>query len=68
MLSSASRRGWFVGLWLGVVCLLGVPVAGLAQNPASYKFKGNEQYVRARIEDSGGRRAWTQPVFLVPSR
>jgi len=34
------------------------------QNPASYKFKGNEQYVRARIEDSGGRRAWTQPVFL----
>jgi hypothetical protein len=34
------------------------------QNPASYKFKGNEAYVRARIEDSGGRRAWTQPVFL----
>lgn len=35
------------------------------QNPASYTFKGNEGYVRARIEDSGGRRAWTQPVFLV---
>jgi len=34
------------------------------QNPASYKFKGNEGYVRARIEDSGSRRAWTQPVFL----
>jgi hypothetical protein len=34
------------------------------QNPASYKFKGTEGYVRARIEDSGGRRAWTQPVFL----
>ena len=34
------------------------------QNPASYKFKGIETYVRARIEDSGGRRAWTQPVFL----
>ncbi len=34
------------------------------QNPASYKFKGTEAYVRARIEDSGGRRAWTQPVFL----
>lgn len=34
------------------------------QSPASYKFKGNEAYVRARIEDSGGRRAWTQPVFL----
>lgn len=38
------------------------------QNPASYMFKGNEGYVRARIEDSGGRRAWTQPVFLVNSR
>lgn len=35
------------------------------QNPASYIFKGNEGYVRARIEDSGGRRAWTQPVFIV---
>ena len=23
-------------------------------------------YVRARIEDSGGRRAWTQPVFIRP--
>jgi hypothetical protein len=34
------------------------------QNPALYKYKGTEGYVRARIEDSGGRRAWTQPVFL----
>lgn len=34
------------------------------QNPARYTFKGNEGYVRARIEDSVGRRAWTQPVFL----
>lgn len=34
------------------------------QNPATYGFKGDEGYVRARIEDSGGRRAWTQPVFL----
>jgi len=46
----------------------GSVLAVSTQNPASYKFKGNEQYVRARIEDSGGRRAWTQPVFLVPSR
>ncbi|MEO8051848.1 MAG: CehA/McbA family metallohydrolase [Acidobacteriota bacterium] len=36
------------------------------QSPATYKFAGNEMYVRARIEDSGGRRAWTQPVFLTP--
>ncbi len=34
------------------------------ENPASYRFKGNEGYVRARIEDSGGLRAWTQPVFV----
>ncbi|WP_129790759.1 CehA/McbA family metallohydrolase [Sphingosinicella sp. CPCC 101087] len=35
-------------------------VAGL--NP-SYRFRGNETYVRASIIDSNGRRAWTQPVF-----
>ncbi len=34
-------------------------------NPARYAFTGNELYVRARIEDSNGLRAWTQPV-LVP--
>ena len=34
------------------------------ENPAEYRFKGNEGYVRARIEDSSGFRAWTQPVFL----
>jgi hypothetical protein len=32
-------------------------------NPARYDFAGNERYVRARIEESSGRRAWTQPVF-----
>jgi len=33
-------------------------------NPAVYKFSGTEGYVRARVEDSRGRRAWTQPVFF----
>ena len=33
-------------------------------NPARYTFTGTEGYVRARIEGSGGMRAWTQPVFL----
>jgi hypothetical protein len=33
-------------------------------DPASYTFVGNEGYVRARVEDSGGRFAWTQPVFV----
>ena len=38
----------------------------LAEVPGTaprYRFKGTEQYVRASIIDSDGRRAWTQPVF-----
>jgi hypothetical protein len=37
------------------------------ENPARYAFKGDEGYVRVRVEDSNGRRAWTQPT-LVTSR
>lgn len=33
------------------------------ENPARYTFAGDEGYVRARIEDSNGLRAWTQPVW-----
>lgn len=36
-------------------------------NPATYLIKGNEGYVRARITDSNGNMAWTQPVFVQPS-
>lgn len=32
-------------------------------NP-SYQFKGDELYVRARVECSDGSVAWTQPVFV----
>ena len=32
-------------------------------NPAVYKFRGNEKYVRARVIESNGAMAWTQPVF-----
>ena len=35
--------------------------------PAIYVIRGNEGYVRARICDSNGNMAWTQPVF-VPQR
>lgn len=28
-----------------------------------YRFRGNERYVRARVEASNGDIAWTQPVF-----
>jgi hypothetical protein len=30
----------------------------------SYRFTGGEGYVRARISDSSGRMAWTQPRVL----
>jgi len=33
-------------------------------NPARYEFKGTEGYVRARVEESNGLRAWTQPVVV----
>ena len=32
-------------------------------NPAVYKFRGNEKYVRAKVIESNGLMAWTQPVF-----
>jgi hypothetical protein len=32
-------------------------------NPARYTLTGPEPYVRARVEDSNGLRAWTQPLF-----
>ncbi len=32
-------------------------------NPAVYAFRGDELYVRAKIVDSNGFVAWTQPVF-----
>jgi hypothetical protein len=33
-------------------------------NPAVYAFNGNEFYVRAKVIESNGKAAWTQPVFL----
>lgn len=32
-------------------------------NPAEYRLKPGEAYVRARVSDSNGWRAWVQPVF-----
>ena len=32
-------------------------------SPATYTFAGGETYVRAKIIESNGRMAWTQPVF-----
>jgi hypothetical protein len=38
-----------------------------AGSPAQYDITGSEGYVRAKILDSNGQVAWTQPVF-VPAR
>jgi hypothetical protein len=46
----------------------GRELATSQDNPARYKFIGTEGYVRARIEDSGGLRAWTQPVVVGTQR
>jgi hypothetical protein len=35
---------------------------------ARYDIRGNEGYVRARITDSNGLQAWTQPVMIAPAR
>ncbi|MGQ0538173.1 MAG: CehA/McbA family metallohydrolase [Gemmatimonadaceae bacterium] len=34
----------------------------------AYRITGNEGYVRLRVSDSSGRRAWAQPVLVVPAR
>ena len=33
-------------------------------NPAVYQLRGDELYVRAKIVESNGKLAWTQPVWL----
>jgi hypothetical protein len=35
-------------------------------SPATYSIKGTEGYVRAKIYESNGKMAWTQPVMLLP--
>lgn len=42
-------------------------LAESVKNPATYRANGNEGYVRAKVIDSNGKMAWTQPLFL-PSR
>ncbi len=34
------------------------------KSPAMYTIKGNEGYVRAKITESNGKMAWTQPVMI----
>lgn len=38
-------------------------LAEISDNPAVYRYTGRESYVRAKVVDSNGREAWTQPHF-----
>lgn len=41
----------------------GQVLSEVTSNPAVYQFKGDELYVRAKVLESNGRLAWTQPVW-----
>ena len=41
-------------------------VATSTTNPAVYKVRGDEGYVRAKVIDSNNKYAWVQPVFIRP--
>jgi hypothetical protein len=41
----------------------GQVLSEVVASPATYRFRGDEGYVRARIVESNGRLAWTQPVL-----
>lgn len=47
----------FIGRW-------GKVLKEVTTNPAVYTFNGDEFYVRAKVSESNGKAAWTQPVFL----
>lgn len=47
----------FIGQW-------GKVLKEVTTNPATYTFKGDEAYVRAKVIESNGKFAWTQPLFL----
>lgn len=41
----------------------GVVLQESLESPATYRFRGDEEYVRARVLESNGERAWMQPVI-----
>jgi len=47
----------FIGKW-------GKILKEVTTNPAVYVFNGDEFYVRAKVIESNGKVAWTQPVIL----
>ncbi len=51
-------------VWTEFIGVDGTILAETTSNPASYKIRGNEKYVRAKVHGADGGVAWTQPVFL----
>lgn len=56
-LANSKYRTAFIGMD-------GKVLSETATNPAVYEIKGNEGYVRAKIFESNGKNAWTQPYFI----
>lgn len=44
----------------------GIALASVPGLQPRYRLTGREGYVRARVSDSSGRRAWTQPIRIRP--
>jgi hypothetical protein len=42
----------------------GMLLSTIKGSRASYRFNGNELYVRAKVTNDAGKAAWTQPVFV----
>ena len=42
----------------------GAVLATVTTNPAVYKIRGDEGYVRAKVVDSNGKFAWLQPLVI----
>jgi hypothetical protein len=45
----------------------GTVLSEAVTSPATYSFKGDESYVRAKIFESNGKAAWVQPAPAGPS-
>ena len=58
--SDAKYRVQFLGAQ-------GAVLQEATSSPANYQFTGRERYVRAKVVDSNGRMAWTQPI-ITPGR
>lgn len=56
--ASNAQKIVFLGQW-------GKHYKTVEDNKASYVVKGNEGYIRVECYGSGGKTAWTQPIFIV---